>query len=275
MKGVFVIGKIRDLKGIRFERLLVLEIADRPITSKQDKAFWLCVCDCGKEIVTTGVNLTLGKTKSCGCLRSETTSSRTKTHGLSKTRYYRIYKGMNGRCYDEKDNEYKNYGAKGISLSDEWLTFENFMNDTYDDYLAFEEIHGKDSATIDRIDSKGNYCKENCRWQTQQEQARNRSDNISIVIDGVEYATLTEVAEVYDLNYQTVADRYRKGKRESDLISPIKFKGNTTKRGGIKVEVDGVLYDSLTELQRAYPHISIVSISKRYKKGKRDLELIS
>lgn len=239
--------------------------------------YYICKCDCGNTKTIRKSSIIGGKTKSCGCLGREDRVRRgreNKTHGLTKTRFYHIWRNMKGRCYNSKHNEYKNYGAKGIIVCDEWHTFENFMNDMYEDYVAFEEINGKDSATIDRISPSENYCKENCRWQTQQQQARNRSNNISVVVDGIEYITLAELAEAHDLKYQTVAQRYRIGKRDSDLIKPTRHDGNRKTQGGIQVEVDGVTYGSLTELQKAYPYISLVSISKRYKKGKRGLDLI-
>lgn len=59
--------KIKDLNGKRFGKLLVLSFVD----IYKHKARWLCKCDCGKEIVSIGVYLTIGDTQSCGCLLKE------------------------------------------------------------------------------------------------------------------------------------------------------------------------------------------------------------
>lgn len=91
------------------------------------------------------------------------------THGMSRTRLYRIFHDMKRRCYKPKDTSYSNYGGKGIKICKEWLDnqevfFEWALNNGYDDNL-----------TIDRIDSKGNYEPSNCRWITQKEQNYNLS----------------------------------------------------------------------------------------------------
>jgi hypothetical protein len=174
---------------------------------------------------------------------------------------------MKRRCENPKDNQYHNYGAKGIAVSNEWQTFKNFINDMYEDYISFESINGKDTATIDRIDSTKNYCKDNCRWASQEEQARNRSNNISVIVDRIEYCTLTELTETYNVDYRLVYDRYRAGKRGLDLVKEKKRTTNGINHRGIKVEVNGITYESLSALQKDYSYISLVSISKRYKKG--------
>lgn len=57
-----------SLVGQRFERLLVLSRAG---TNKSKRSTWNCKCDCGKETVTPGHDLTRGNTKSCGCLKTD------------------------------------------------------------------------------------------------------------------------------------------------------------------------------------------------------------
>lgn len=84
-------------------------------------------------------------------------------HGQSKTRLYRIYNGMKQRCYNPKGASYEYYGAKGITICDEWLN----------DFLSFKEwaeSHGyTDELTIDRIDPQKGYYPDNCQWLTPSE----------------------------------------------------------------------------------------------------------
>ena len=61
-------GKLRDLTGMIFGRLTVLERAG---SSPDRRALWLCQCSCGKQIITLGKLLTSGKTQSCGCYNLE------------------------------------------------------------------------------------------------------------------------------------------------------------------------------------------------------------
>ena len=80
---------------------------------------------------------------------------------------------MIGRCYDEKNNSYRWYGARGITVCDEWRN----------DYAAFRDwayangyIEGaaRGECTIDRIDVEGQYCPKNCRWVGADVQTKNR-----------------------------------------------------------------------------------------------------
>ena len=61
-------GKLRNLIGMRFGRLLVLERAP----NQGRYVCWKCQCDCGNQIVTRAASLTSGLTQSCGCLYKET-----------------------------------------------------------------------------------------------------------------------------------------------------------------------------------------------------------
>lgn len=53
--------------GKRFGKLSAISLSDR--TDKSQRPYFLCVCDCGREIVTNGYLLTSGRSKSCGCSR--------------------------------------------------------------------------------------------------------------------------------------------------------------------------------------------------------------
>lgn len=268
----------KDLTGLKFGRLTVEKRAHTPEKDRIAKTtHWVCICECGNKKVIRRNTLINGDSHSCGCLRKEKSSKRAKentTHGLSKTRFYKIWIGMKQRCEDKDNNQYHNYGGRGILVCREWHTFENFVYDMYDSYIEFEDENGKNTASIDRIDSNGGYNRENCKWATQLEQARNRGSNIDIIVDNIYYNTLTELAEAYDLDYQLVYYRYKRGKRGLELVSNKERTNKGKNTRGIAVEVNNKIYNSLTELQKEYPHISVVSISKRYKRGLRNGDLI-
>ena len=63
-------GKVKDISGQQFGRLTVIRRAEYNV---RNKTAWICKCSCGNEKIILRDNLVRGKTKSCGCLRSEFT----------------------------------------------------------------------------------------------------------------------------------------------------------------------------------------------------------
>ena len=116
------------------------------------------------------------------------------------TRLYNIYYGMKKRCYNKNTANYKNYGARGITICSEWL------NDKQS-FFAWAINNGyQDNLTIDRIDVNGNYEPNNCRWVDMKQQQRNRTDNHYATING-ETHCLKEWCEILNLNYGKVCKR--------------------------------------------------------------------
>ena len=77
---------------------------------------------CGKEFETNIQSVKCGNTKSCGCL-----IGKNMTHGLRSNRFYDTWYGMLQRCTNLEHRNYKNYGARGITVCEEWLNVSNFV----------------------------------------------------------------------------------------------------------------------------------------------------
>ena len=154
--------KTIDITGNKYNMLTVIKFNHS--NKKSRKSYWLCKCECGNEKVICGNSLKTGNVKSCGCLLKRGNTK----HGLKHTRLYDILCGMKRRCYNPNQPCYKNYGARGIKVCDEWL---NDPKAFYD----WSITHGyKDDLTIDRINVNGNYEPSNCKWVSIKEQGRNK-----------------------------------------------------------------------------------------------------
>lgn len=190
-----------NLKGNRFGRLLVLSES----SERRNGACWLCMCDCGNEFVASASSLRNGGTKSCGCLRRETSKMIGETvnrrHGKKGTRVYRIWAGMLNRCRNENAKDFARYGGSGVTVCKRWDTFENFLAD----------MGEPDSGlTIERKENSKGYSKSNCVWATPTEQARNRKNNVILTFNG-ESLCISEWAERLGVNKCLISKRLARG----------------------------------------------------------------
>lgn len=170
--------RIRDLTGQKFGRLTVVEQAGR---TKYGNVLWKCKCDCGSEHIVASAKLIQGKSRSCGCLAYDIHVKQLEKHGITtggKPRTLVIWNGMKARCFNPKSVSYKNYGAKGITVCEEWLVFQNFHNWAVSNGYA-------DGLQIDRIDNSKGYSPNNCRWVPRITNNRNQSRTRNITVYGI------------------------------------------------------------------------------------------
>lgn len=143
-----------------------------------------------------------GRPKSCGCLRSDTTRAKNRTHGLSKSRAYESWSKLRSRCLNPKDKAFDRYGGRGITVADSWLSFDQFYADMGDPPTL--------AHSIDRIDNSRGYCAENCRWATDVEQANNTRRNHYVTREGVTL-TLSQWCRALNVPYGAVRQRIHRG----------------------------------------------------------------
>ena len=106
-------------------------------------------------------------------------------HGMSDTRFYKVWDNMKIRCTSSWHSKFKHYGGRGIRII--WKSFEEFRDDMYKSYLVHVKKYGEKQTTLDRIDNNGNYCKTNCRWATYSQQNVNRRTTTTHRIGGKYY----------------------------------------------------------------------------------------
>lgn len=205
-------GKFVDLTGRRFGRLTVTK---RVAIDAKYRSRWECKCDCGNVKVVYAYNLANGHTASCGCLTRESLHAIASTHCMSGSRLYRIWCNLKDRCQRENHDRYADYGGRGVSVCEEWQTFEPF----YEWAMA----NGyRDDLSLDRRDNDGGYCPENCRWATKVEQANNTRANRMISCFG-ETHTLAEWGRICGIQADTIAYRIKLGwSVEKALSTPVR-----------------------------------------------------
>lgn len=191
--------------GQRFGRLLVVKEGLAINSNKH----WFCVCDCGMEKLVSRCNLIQSHSTSCGCFHRERTGDSHRTHGKSKTRTYKIWKGMRGRCLNKNNPEYKRYGARGISFSARWNKFEAFLEDMGE---------CPEKMSIERVNNNKGYFPSNCKWATAKEQARNTRANRILTLKG-KSKTMAEWGEDYGISPDSIWMRLRLGWSHEDAIT--------------------------------------------------------
>lgn len=184
-----------EMIGLKFSKLTVTSGAG---VDKHQKRIWNCICECGNKTVVATTPLRLGKTQSCGCLKTETHT----IHGDHKSLEYYAWRSMRNRCKDQNTKYYEKYGGRGIKVCGRWENYLNFLSD-----MGRKPTK---NYSLDRIDNNGDYTPENCRWATKSEQNKNRSVTVWIEHEGKKMLTQDWALEV-GLSYSTLYARLRNG----------------------------------------------------------------
>lgn len=193
-------NKTKVVLGQKYGRLTPVEVVGK---NKFGLLLYKCLCECGNEKIVGSRYLTDGKTVSCGCKRA-------KQNGLSDSITYKSWKSAKQRCTNPHNHNYKNYGARGITMCKEWLeSFSTFVQDMGERPSV--------EYTLDRIDVNGDYEPNNCRWATHKQQSNNRRDNVIIYVDGV-YLTVAQFTQKYKLNRSNVDYELRRNLPPNEIV---------------------------------------------------------
>lgn len=179
----FVIGRTFNyLTGIRYQ------------PDERKGHYYLFRCVCGTEKVLPAFNVVKGNTKSCGCMTRSLQGNR--KHGKKNTPEYRAWTGMRSRCDCSTNQDYADYGGRGIYVCERWKeSFTNFLEDM--------GPRPSPKHSLDRIDNDGPYSPENCHWADKRQQSENRRNSHLITYDG-RTKTIKGWAKEFEMDYLTL-----------------------------------------------------------------------
>ena len=192
--------------GDRFgTRNIIEELPER----KNGYVMYRVQCDCG-DIVTLNGSYLRTKERPCKCCSAKKHTKKGEDHWAYKhgmasrtkgrDRIYAIWVAMRQRCNDKNDQQYHDYGGRGIRVSSEWNDFLVFYNDMGERPAGMQ---------LDRINNDGNYCKENCRWTYIITQANNRRTTRTHEIDGkiIKHCDLLKILNINRDKFRKVQER--------------------------------------------------------------------
>jgi hypothetical protein len=205
--------------GLKIKHLTCIDSYNLPKTAPGQKTLKVVVlrCDCGNEIEALSNNWKYKESPS-DCRKSDCPYSPV-VGDVSKDNLYGRWLQIKSRCSDIKNHSYKNYGAKGVWVCQEW-------KDSFKLFSAWAYANGFEKhLQLDRIDNDKGYHPENCRWVTQQENLRNKKEYKTLTIDG-ETKKLFDWADKFKVPYHQIHDltKVKGGKSVDSRIEAFKAK---------------------------------------------------
>lgn len=189
------------------------------------KILYKCICACGKETNVPSSDIVSGARLSCGCFHDEVRRARKGKPGKSKfinsnKRLYDTWKGMLARCYDSRSPSYLFYGAKGVTVCDEWKNdYQSFL----DWALANGWSKGLHLDKDKKVKDNKVYSPSTCCFLTPQENATLRGNVMLIPYKG-DMKSLTAICKENNVSYMNVRSRINKGFELESAISDEKYR---------------------------------------------------
>jgi hypothetical protein len=193
-----------EMTGKKIGRWTVLRLD----SIRRSNAYWVCVCQCGKEKAVAATSLKNGQSLSCGCVRRETKPAL--THGMTYSPTWRSWTKMKQRAGMNKRQKHHEHLYSHVDADPCWASFEEFLKDMGE--------RPSRAHSLDRIDNSKGYWKDNCRWVTQAVQSGNRRNNIVVELDG-QRICLKDACRKVGMHYLTVYSRMLRGMSFQSAIS--------------------------------------------------------
>jgi hypothetical protein len=149
------------------------------------------------------------RVRSCGCARSQALSHALRRHGDSGSPEHQTWMRMRRRCRNPMPKDRKVYA--GITVCKRWASYEKFLLDM--------GRRPSPQHSLDRINSRGNYSPQNCRWATATEQASNRPSFVRPLTFNDETLLLSEWSKKVGLRYSVLYQRLTRGWSLEDTLT--------------------------------------------------------
>ena len=227
--------KSTDFINNKIGKLTITKYSGTKNKKKGDNhKYWMAKCDCGNILYLKGNQIKNKSILSCRNCAS-------KTHGKTNTRLFNIWQSMKGRCYNKNNQDYYNYGQKGIIVCNEWK--DNFI-----DFYNWAIDNGyNDNLSIDRIDVFGNYEPNNCRWADNITQANNKKNNTHYIYKDKKY-TIRDLCNISGYSYHVIQSRLYAGwDIEKILNYTPKYGNNQFETKKILCLETGQIYESISD----------------------------
>jgi hypothetical protein len=143
------------------------------------------------------------------------------------SKLYWVWDAMKKRCMREYHPKYPRYGGRGITVCEEWHSYDVFAEWAVSNGYA-------EGLSLDRIDNDGNYEPRNCRWATRVQQSRNTCQNVPLQAFGI-VLLAGEWSEITGLHKRTIQNRVARGMDIEDALTlPVMSMSERGRRGRAK-----------------------------------------
>ncbi len=190
--GAMAINRYGPRIGEQVGSLTFLRVSDR--RSNGNRVLGEFLCECGRTTTLPAGRVLTGKHRlHCGC---ETDHGSHRTHGMRHSPEYSSWQAMKARCLDPDNKDYPRWGGRGVTVCPEWAqSFDAFLRDMGP---------RPDGTTIDRKDNSKGYERGNCRWSTPKEQAINRRNTWTVVVEGEVFPSVDDAAAALGVSTSTI-----------------------------------------------------------------------